>query len=367
MKKTEKKYSDIIITDLPKSAIEIKGSIPEALFTLYRKQALQNINESITIDGFRKGKIPENVLVSKVGDKTILEEMAELALAEAYPAIIVEKNIDAIGRPEIKITKIASGNPLEFTITTSVMPKIALPDYKKIAKNVMAEVEKSMADKNALAVDEKEIAEAITRIQRSYAERNHVHSESHKDMTKEEHSKVIEADMPAIDDVFVQKLGQFKDVADFKQKIKGMLIEDKKSQAKEKRRIALSDALNDATKIDVPELLIKSEVRRTEAQFADDISRMGISLDDYLKHAKKTIEEIRLEWAPQAEKKAKLQMIMNAIAETEKIKADQKEIEEEVSHILEHYKDGDAERAAIYAETVLTNEKIFRFLEEQKN
>jgi trigger factor len=93
---------------------------------------------------------------------------------------------------------------------------------------------------------------------------------------------------------------------------------------------------------------------------------MGVKMDDYLKHSKKTIEEIRKDCEPHAEKKAKLQLILNAIAGAEKIKPDQKEIDEEVNHIVEHYKDADRERAAIYAETVLTNEKVFEMLEGVK-
>ena len=78
------------------------------------------------------------------------------------------------------------------------------------------------------------------------------------------------------------------------------------------------------------------------------------------------IEDIRKEWTPHAEKKAKLQLILNAIAKEEKIAPAPEEIEAEVNHIVEHYKDADRERAYVYADTVLTNEKVFEFLESQK-
>jgi FKBP-type peptidyl-prolyl cis-trans isomerase (trigger factor) len=110
--------------------------------------------------------------------------------------------------------------------------------------------------------------------------------------------------------------------------------------------------------------MIESELERTQSQFTADIERMGVKLDDYLKHAKKTLDEVRHEWRPHAEKKAKLQLILNEISKKENLKPDQKEIETEVNHIVEHYKDADRERAAIYAETVLTNEKVFAWLEK---
>ena len=111
--------------------------------------------------------------------------------------------------------------------------------------------------------------------------------------------------------------------------------------------------------------MIEGELGRTEAQFSADIERMGVKLDDYLKHAKKSAEDLRKEWRPMAEKKAKLQLILNEIAKVESIKPSKEEVEAEIKHILEHYKDADRERAEVYAETILTNEKVFQFLEDQ--
>ena len=119
------------------------------------------------------------------------------------------------------------------------------------------------------------------------------------------------------------------------------------------------------SKIELPLALIESETRRTEMQFMDDIARMGYSLEEYLKQSKKNIDDLRKEWGPYSEKKVKLQLVLNKIAEVEKIMAEKSEIEKEVKHIMEHYKDADHERAYAYAAGVLTNEKVFQFLENQ--
>lgn len=314
---------NIKIKKLEKSQVEITGAIKAEEFSSFRKKALQNINDEITIDGFRKGKVPENILVQKVGEMMVLEEMAELALSQGYPEIIINEKIDAIGHPQISITKIAAGNPLEFKILTTVVPEIKLADYKKISK------EENKKPLEVAEVTDKEVDEALEKIKKSHA--NHE--------------------------------GHDHDSPEAKAELKNYLLEDKKMKAKEKRRIALSDKLIEGSTIEIPELLIESELRRIEAQFTDDIERMGVKLEDYVKHAKKTIEEIRVEWRPHAEKKAKLQLILNEISRIEKIAPDAKEIEDEVNHIVEHYKDADRERAAVYAETVLTNEKVYTFLE----
>ncbi len=311
---------------LEKSKVEITGSIKAEEFSTFRKQALQNINDEVTIDGFRKGKVPENVLISKVGDMAILEEMAELAISKIYPEIIISEKIDAIGRPEISITKLALDNPLEFKIVTTVTPEIKLGDYKKHSK------EQNIKPEEKFEVTDKEIEDALVKIKAS-----------HTDHAGHDH-----------------------DSPESKEEIKKYLLENKKMNAKEKSRIAISDAILLSSVLEIPEILIESETRRIEAQFSDDITCMGVKIEDYLNHAKKSIEDLRAEWKPHAEKKAKLQLILNEIIKIENIIVDAKEIEEEVKHILAHYKDANPEQAYTYAETVLTNEKAYQFLESIK-
>ncbi|MEI6057404.1 MAG: trigger factor [bacterium] len=328
-----KTYGDITIKQLPESQIEITGAIPAAIFDSHRKKALENINKTIKIDGYRNGNVPEKILVSKVGEKTVLEEMAEIALSRAYPSIVIDNKLDPISRPEISITKIAPGNPLEFTIKATVMPEIRIGDYKKIAAATPAR------PATEAEVSEKEVEEALVRIQKSHEE------ESAGDHKGHDHSGF--------------------DTPEFKEKIKEALVSDKERISREKRRIEMADKIADASTIELPKVLIESELRRIEAQFSEDITRMGTTIKDYLDHAKKTVEDLRKEWRPHAEKKVKLQLVLNKIAEDEKISVEQKEIDEEVNHILEHYKDADRQKAAVYAAGVLGNEKVFQFLEKQ--
>lgn len=354
MTKTSPKYSKLNIKKLEQSRVEITGSVPVEFFETFRKKAVENINEQVKIDGFRKGKVPESMLVAKVGEMTILEEMAEIVLSQVYPEIVMTEKIDALGRPEIQITKIAAGSPLEFKIMTAVVPEVKLGDYKKIAK------EESKKKADVEEVTEKEIDDAILNIRRSRADHS---GHAHENMTPEEHTKLVDAALPEFNDDFVKSLGNFADIADFKEKIKVMLAEEKVSKEKDKKRIVISDKLIETSTVDIPDILVESELKRIEAQFADDVARMGVKIDDYLTHAKKSIEDLRKEWRPHAEKKAKLQLVLNKISEEEKLKVSPEEIEAEVKHILAHYQDADAERAAIYAETVLMNERVFKFLE----
>src|SRR3989338_2024404 len=118
--------------------VEIEGEIEATHFAGHRKGALANLGKNAELPGFRKGMVPEEILAERLGHEPILEEMAELALSEAYPKIIEENKIDAIDRPHIQITKLAIDNPLTFKIRQTVLPDIKLPDYKKLAAGVLA-------------------------------------------------------------------------------------------------------------------------------------------------------------------------------------------------------------------------------------
>lgn len=369
---------NINIKKLPKSEIEIEGEISAEIFESYFKKALGKISANVELPGFRKGKVPESVLLSKIPEMQILEEMAELALAEHYPKIIEEEKIDAIGRPDISITKLARNNPLNFKIKVAVLPEIKLADYKKIAKKILGAIKPE--DKDVVVTDE-DLENTITDIRKSRALKVHMKDEhEHKEGEParnasstadagEEHEHKHEEtkeELPEFNDEFVQALGPFKDVQDFKDKLKENIKLEKENAQKEKTRLKIIEEVIEKTTMDVPELLTKLEVDKIIYRMESDVTQMGLKFDDYLKHLKKTVDDLRTEFHKDGEKKAKLSLILNEIAKAEDIKADEEQVAKEVTYILEHYKGADPDRAKMHAENVLTNEKIFQFLESQK-
>jgi len=357
------------ITKLPKSEIEIEGEIEAEIFESYFTKALKKLGDNLKLDGFRKGKIPEAVMLSNIPEINILEEMAEMTLSEYYPKIIAEEKIDAISRPEISITKLARKNPLGFKIKTAVLPEIKLPDYKEIAKKIIGGI--TSEEKN-IEVSDKELEDTIMDIRKSRAPKVHMAEHAHKDPSAdeaggEEHKpeEKISPEIPELNDEFVKALGPFKDVADFKAKLKENIKLEKGNQLKEKKRLKIIEKIIEESTIDVPEILIEVELDKILYRMESDITQMGLKFEDYLKHLNKTTADLRKEFKNDGEKKAKFALILNEIAKVEKIIADKEEVAKEVAHILEHYKDADPERAQMHAENVLTNEKIFQFLENQ--
>lgn len=356
----------ITVKKLPKSEVEIEGELDSAIFESYFTKALKKLGENLKLDGFRKGKIPESVLISNIPEISILEEMAELALAEHYPKIIENEKIDAISQPEIAITKLARKNPLGFKIKTAVLPKIKLPDYKDIAQKIVSKV--SDAEKNITVTDE-ELENTIMDIRKSRAPKKHVTDEikphEHKEGEKHEPAEPTNEELPEFNDEFVQALGPFTDMTDFKTKLKENIKLEKENKQKEKTRLRIIEKIIDDSEVELPEILVEIELDKILYRMESDITAMGLKFEDYLKHLNKKKEDLRKEFRTDAEKKAKLALALNEIAKVEKIVADEEQVGKEVAQILEYYKDADPERARMHAENVLTNEKIFQFLENQ--
>lgn len=347
------------IKKLDKSKVEITGIILASDFANYEEKAIDRLVKNIELPGFRKGHVPKEVARKELNDMMLLEEMAGLAINEAYPKIIVEEKIDAIGTPEISITKIAKGTDLEFKIVTAILPEITLPDYKKIAK----EENKKEDYKKEIEVTEDEIKATIDNIRKSRAHQN-FHKES-GDSNDHSHGEIPEEKWPALDDEFVKSIGKFEDVEDFKNKLRENIKMEKDMIQKDKRRLQIVESIIKDTKVEIPEVLVENESNKLLYRMEADITNMGLKFDDYLTQIKKTREDLKKDWAHEAEKRAKLEMVLFKISEDEKLKPSDDEIKSEVEKLTTMYKDADPVRARAYIEQILTNEKVFTFLDQQ--
>ena len=336
------------INKLPKSLVEIKGEIDSVEFEKFRTPALKKLGENVEIDGFRKGHAPVAILVQKLGDAMILEEMAQLALSKHFPKILKENKIDAIGYPKINITKLALGNPLGYTITVATLPEMKLPDYKNIAKEVNG----------------KDFSTTVTD-----AEFEAVLKQARTMRTKSENKGVeITPETPLLDldDEYVKSLGGFESLEDFKKKIRDNMQEEKEWREKDKRRLQIIEGIIEKTEIDVPEVLIETELAKMTHKMKADIEGMGLKYDDYLKNLNKTEADLQSEWQKDAEKRAKLQLVVGEIAKAENLHADKATVEAEVKKVIDTYPDASPDNAHMYIESVLQNEEVFKFLEGQK-
>ena len=286
----EKQYKIIKIKKLPEGEVEIEAEVEAEILKNFREKALASIQKEAALPGFRKGHVPEKMLIERVGEMHVLEEAAKLALEKIYPTILIHEKIDAIGRPEITITKLALGNNLAFKATTAVLPPFNLPDYKSIAQKIL----------------------------------------SGKPAPKENTTPTEQ------------------------------MIE------KEKTRLEIIKKIIGETKIDLPKIIVESELDRMLQTFELDAKRAGTTVEAYLTEVKKTKEDLREEWRESAHERVKTELILSKIAASEKTYPTEKEIEQNVLKIAAQNPEADKNRLHLYVAQVLTNEKVFDFLESQR-
>jgi len=349
-----KKYKILKSKDLADSEVEIECEIDPESVACHRAKALEQVGKDAKLPGFRPGHVPEAMLVKQVGELALYNEMAELAINEVFPDILTEAKANFIAMPNIQITKLAEKNPVQFKIVGPVMPEIKLADYKKIAKK------ESKEKAEPVDATDKELEETIEEIRKNFALKNHIHKEG------EEHKADEKLDLPEVNEEWVKKLGAFATVEDFKNKIREGIKKEKEFKGKDKKRMAIIEKILEETKVAMPKILVAGELRKMQAQFEDDITRAGLKVDDYLKHLKKTKEDLAKEWTPDAEKRAKVQLIITKIALDEKLEADPELVKKEVENLLKMYKDATPDRTKAYVEMMLLNEKVFEWLENQK-
>ncbi|MFA6253954.1 MAG: trigger factor [Candidatus Paceibacterota bacterium] len=359
------KLPKIDIQPAGEGELEITAELEVEVFESYRDKALKALGEDVKIAGFRPGHVPEKVLVEQIGEDKLLWEMAQQAIADYYPAILQEHKIPAIGQPQITITKIAKGNPLGFKIKTAVMPEIKIGDYKKIAIKINSSKfvggESSSAPEVSPQTSEEEVSRVLEELRKSRTTVDHSKHE-HKEDEECKH----ETELPELNDEFAQSLGQFKTLDELKAKIKENLELEKKTKAKDKKRVEIVEEIIKNSEIKIANLLIESEKDKMLAEMESQIGYMGLKFDEYLTHLKKTREELRSGWNKEARQRVAFGIILANIASLEKIEAPEEDLKREVDYLKNQYKDVAEDRLRSYASSLIVNEKVFEFLEGLK-
>jgi trigger factor len=352
------------------SQVKIAGEIPWEELLAERSESIKKLGANVAIDGFRPGHVPETMLVQRIGEMNILMEMAERVIAHMYPHIVEAHELDVIGYPKIDITKIAPENPLGFTATVAVLPVITLPNYQSIAKE--ANSKKESTEVTDADVDKQ--IEDIFRQKAAY-ERLQAKAVASTDGTTPETVDPIESEedlkklpIPELTDEVVAGLGQpgqFANVEDFKTKVREHLTIEKKREVEAKHRAEITDTIIAGTTMELPAVLLESEINQMFAQMNEDLERANLKMDDYLTHIKKTKEDLTAEWTPAAEKRAKLQLVLNEIAKKENITPDKDQLKSQVDQLAAQYKDADPHRIAVYVASIMQNEAVMKHLENQ--
>lgn len=292
------------IKKLPGSEIEINFEIPAEEFGKYYKEAETEILKSVSLPGFRPGKVPEKLAREKIREDDVLKEAADRAVRDTYFSAIEERKIDAISRPEITITKIARGDSFCYRVRTAVLPEITLPDYKKLARDTK---EKTKNEKPA----------------------ENVSTEGVENEEDKEKKKQIE-----------------------------------ELKKKQKIQMEILEAISNDSETEIPGVMVEAECEKMFGELRSSIENMGLKWEDYLGHLKKSELELKKDWRPDALRRVKYGLILRELAEKENIQVSKEEIEKDVDEIIKQRPDLDREYLRSYTYGIIRNEKVFKFLEE---
>ncbi len=333
-----------------KGIVEVKVKMPFEEVEKKKETAFKKLAENLEVEGFRKGNVPEKILKEKISDEVVLQEAAQEVINEIFPEILKKEDLQIIGFPAINVTKLAEGNDFEFSIEMTIYPKIDLPDYKKLAKEVSVE-EKKITDEDLKAV-EKNVLDMLNH-QAHHEENGQEHKEGEE--IKEKYTELT--------DELVQKVSPFKTLVEFREQIKKDLEQEAKVHSQMEYRGKLAENILKETNFEIPEILVNAELDKILAQLKDDIMRRGIDWKIYLETSKKTEEDVKNEYREEAEKRAKLEIILKEIFKKENLKTNQEEVEKQVQAIAQMHQDVDLENIKLYVENIMMNEEVMKFLE----
>jgi trigger factor len=401
-----------------KKKVEIEVSAED--FNNYYSQTLKKISADAEIPGFRKGKVPENMVEKRVTKEGVLSEAAEIAIRESWAKFLAESKEEAISQPQVEVIKIAKGNPLVFTAEFEILPEIKLP-----------KLDSAKVEKKEVEVTDQEVEDAIKWIQQSRAKYSEKISGAedgdlveftfscldiendpekkdrivlgkghyiegledtlrgmkreevrefetqHPQEKKEKKIKISvkvdsvkKVEIPEINDEWVKGLGAFNTVEELKKDIKEGIKKDKEVAEIQRVREESIKKLIEKTEIEVPKTLIKREQDFMLNNIKERcLSELKINFEEYLKQVKKTEEEITKELEEIAKEKVKGFLVLHQIVKDEKIKVTEEEISQKIEEMLNQYpnkeeikKTMDEVQVRLYIEDELKREKAFNLL-----
>lgn len=387
------------VKKLPQNLIEITIELTVAEISKFEEKALNNLSLNTKIEGFRPGKVPNEILKQRISPLKIWGEMADLAINQKYPEIIKQEKLNPVAPPQVEIIKLAPDNPLIFKLTIPLIPKIKLGNYKNIkvaekkTKIENNQIEKTISELQAMraketlvlrkakkgdkvSVDlelfhgkvplengqiknfslilgsEKEyfpgLNDKIIGLEKeAQTEFSFKYPESHPDKQtagklidfKIKINNVYNIDLPEIDDKFAQSVGNFDSLENLRKKIKENLEENARLKEEQRKEVEVLQKLINQTQFEeIPQILVSNEVNKMVEELKASVEQSSGKFDDYLQSIKGSVESLQKQFLPKAEERIKSALCIREIALQEKITVNEEEIEEEIKKLSGLYK-----------------------------
>ena len=382
---------------LEKSEIELTITVAPADYEKHLQKAAQRLSERTTIKGFRKGKVPFDVVKKEVGEMAILQEALEDVIRETFYNAVTNEKLETIGMPKIDIEKIAPGNDIIYKATVGLMPKVELANLSKIeVKKEIKKVDDAKitetldairginatetpkdgpavgTDKLVIDMDMKldnvPIEGGQAKDYQVYLSEDHyvrgfnkevegLKKGEEKEFTldfpdthyqkmlagkkvqfKIKVKEVLERHLPELTDEMAKKLGQ-DTVEKLKETIIKNLEAEAEQKAEQKTEIEILEKIVADSKFEpIPTVIIDSERQKMFYELKSNLERHGVEIDQYLADIKKTEKELYEEFKTQAEKRAKAALVSRQVAIEQNLKVSEEELNQEIENMREIYK-----------------------------
>jgi len=379
--------------NMAKLTIEVSAEeLEKALQGAYMKQ-----KNKISVPGFRKGKVPRQIIEKMYGPEIFYDDAANAIIPDAYAKAYDECELDIVSQPAVDVVQLEKGKPFIFTAEVATKPEVTLGEYNGLkvdkvssrvtAKEVDAKLEEEQK-KNArtVAVTDRAVqdgdevvldfegfvdgvafeggkgenypltigsgsvipgfeeqligveAETEVEVNVTFPEEYHSADLAGKPAVfKCTVHEIKVKEFPELDDDFAAEVSEFDTLEEYKADIKAKIKEQKITDGnKKKEDQAVEKAVANAS-MEIPEAMIDTQVRQMSQEFAQRLQSQGLTLEQYFQFTGLTADKMLEELKPQAVKRIETRLVLEAIAKAENIEISDEKFEAELAKMAETY------------------------------
>ena len=385
------------VENLEKSMAKITITVDADAFEEAMVKSYNKNKKNISIQGFRKGKAPRKMVEKLYGPEVFYEDAANFAIPDAYEEAAKESGLEIVSRPEIDVVEIEKGKDFVFTATVAVKPEVTLGDYKGIevekktvkvmAADVNAEIDKVREQNSRMITAEnrgikkddtavidfegfvdgepfqggkgedyslvigshsfidtfedqlvgKKAGEEVD-VNVTFPEEYHEASLKGKPaLFKVTVKEIKKKELPKLDDEFASEVSEFETLKEYKASVKKNLTERRKEEAKREKENEVVEKVVENITVELPEPMIDEQTQQMIQEFAGRLSSQGLSFDQYMQMTGMTADALMGQMKPEAEKRIRTRLALEAIVDAEKIKATAKDIDKEIENMANMY------------------------------
>ncbi|WP_088103736.1 trigger factor [Halalkalibacter urbisdiaboli] len=372
--------------------------------------AFKKVVKKVNVPGFRKGKVPRSIFEKQFGVESLYQDALDILLPEAYAGAIDETGIEPVDRPEIDIETMEKGSNLVFTAKVVVKPEVTLGDYKGLEveekdttvtdDDVEAELKKlqerqaelvvvedgaveqgdtavidfegfvegeafegGKAENYSLEIGSNQFIPGFEEqlvglktgeekdVEVNFPEEYHAEELAGKPATfKVKLHDIKRKELPELDDEFAKDVNENVETLDeLKKELKDKLQKDKEHEADHEIRDTLVEKAAENATIDIPEAMVNTEVDRMLQEFEQRLQMQGMNLDMYYQFSGQDADAMREQFKTDGEKRVRINLTLEAIAETEGLEVSDEDVDNELEKMAEMYQRSVEEIKSIFA------------------